>query len=103
MNAKGRCNIPSNVCKIKYRPIDQVTLMANYIKSYVKCCTLCCCEGPKSIFCIKDCRKRSFFCCKLCEKDDADFDNYSDFEHETESEDHNYLSDGCTSLDSESE
>ena len=67
---------------------------------------MCCFEGPTNIFCIKDCKEKLLCCCQLCEKEEADFDNYSELEQETESESHHYSSeerDGDTSLDSESE
>ena len=109
MNAKGRCDIPSNVNKVQCQPINSRELMANDIRTYVKYCSLCCCEGPSSIFCIKYCKEKSLSCCQLCQVDEEEFDNYSEYESDSESlaDSDQYCSskgsDGDTSIGSKSD
>ena len=102
MNAKERCDIPSNIHKIHHY-YDHKSIracMADYIRLYVKWVTLCCCEGPSIIFCIKHCKDKSLPCCKLCSVDEEEFDNYSDSETESSYE---ASSDVNTFITSESE
>ena len=88
LDVKKRCVIPLNPCKTTYDHDrrNYVACMADYVRSYVKCVTLCCCEGPPSIFCIKYCKEKYLSCCQLCKVETEKFDTYSDFETETDSE-----------------
>jgi hypothetical protein len=110
MNAQQRCDIPSNMQKTMYR-LDFETVkdsMLAYLRLYVKCVTLCCCEGPPSIFCIKYCKEKSLPCCQLCKEDEEKFDTYSEYESEEGEATENNLStsvdiNGNTSINSESD
>ena len=87
LNVKQRCVIPLNPFKTShdYYHRNYVANMADYVRSYVKFVTLCCCEGPPSIFCIKYCKEKYLSCCQLCEVEIEKFDTYSDFDTETDS------------------
>ena len=110
MNAQQRCDIPSNINKTEYtldfEKVEDSMLVD--IRLFVKCVTLCCCEGPPSIFCIKHCKEKSLPCCQLCKVNEEKFDNYSDYESEEDEATDKDLttsenSDGDSSTTSESD